>query len=62
MGMNYPTLGSGQTSVILIPTHPQLVVRGVKVRKDAVEEVAVGQGAVVFCVDQGALRQIQIGD
>jgi len=57
-----PTVASRKSDVILRIADKQLVSKELNLHRDAVEEVAVGRGAVVFYVDGGVLRQLQTGD
>ena len=57
-----PTDHSGKSEIILRPADQRLIPKEPNVRRDGVEEVWVGKGAVVFYVDRGVLRQIQTGD
>jgi hypothetical protein len=54
--------GSSKSDVVLRIADKQLMVKKLKLSKDAVEEVDLGRGGVVFYVDRGVLRQLQTSD
>jgi hypothetical protein len=57
-----PSGGSGKSGVVLRIADRQLISKELNPHREAVEEEAVGQGAVVFYVDRGVLRQLQTSD
>jgi hypothetical protein len=57
-----PSGSSRKSYVVLRIADKELIFKELKLHRDAVEEEAAGQGAIVFYVDRGVLRQLQTSD
>jgi hypothetical protein len=57
-----PSGSSRKSYVVLRIADKEMLLKELKLHRDAVEEESVGQGAVVFYVDRGVLRQLQTSD
>jgi hypothetical protein len=55
-------IGSDKPDVLLRSIHQGSTVEGFKLRKEAVEKVDIGKGAVIYFLENGVLTQIPIGD
>ncbi len=57
-----PSGSSRKSYVVLRIADKEMLFKELKLHRDAVEEESVGQGAVVFYVERGVLRQLQTSD